>query len=901
MRTCVAEYPYIRSLVDPNNPEARALPGMAALREHAVELASRSILDDMREFHRVQSELEPQQARQVKEQLHRRLRRLAPGGTSTLRALKVTVPGDGPNAPEREEVSTDPAKIAAELVAHWGRVFGEAPIDEQALQVWLGEALPPQESRPPHNAATWAVRKKDVARAVRCAGNSMPGPDRIPYLAWRKLGRLGIDVLFDAAAAMAKPDFPARIREAYRLSEGEDHPFNLGILVCIPKKVVEEHPEHGPVFTAGGTRPLSIVDTANRILANAYRYRWEPPLAAWVSPEQRGFLPGRSILANVVDVGETAAEFSLTEDDPVIFLFDFAAAFPSVHQTFLVAALQRVGLPMAAITVVRSLYDSCRCTLCLAGERWPGFSQRVGIRQGCPLSPLLFAVVVDLFIRKLKAEDLGITVRAYADDIAIVARSIRNSAPRLRELFNDLAQVSNLALNVPKTVCIPLWCDTPEATRHTVSGVCPEWRDMEVSDTGRYLGFYVGPGRKDKAWAAAGDKMLARATTWEWPKLGLFYATMAYNTYIASLACYVAQLDTPPPSFRAVEERALRRAAAGPYKWAMPEDLFRLRDVWGQAANFRDLHKTALAAKVRVATFENNAHGGLHVATRARRLRDLFSNAVLGPHRDRRRIWQDWYDRNPLLVLNQALQITSAMDCSPLRIMTIIAGDTPRPWPQTVLRRIKTRFQSALTAKLKEAMLYDAEGHMRRKLRRWNLPNRPHVSAARAVRRLQSLPRLVPPRVAAAVLSTIWNRWATARRLQIEGPANRCVLGCSPTAEDSLEHYACCPLIRQAARRHLRLNLRGWPHAISDFMMLQGPPTARHPDDEAIARHSLLLYAAYRVTNDARHRRPATRAEVAGMLQQAIGEGTRGHPGAAAVLRRVWHNPPAPGAHGQPP
>ena len=116
---------------------------------------------------------------------------------------------------------------------------------------------------------------------------------------------------------------------------------------------------------------------------------------------------------------------------------------------------------------------------------------------------------------------------------------------------------------------------------------------------------------------------------------------------------------------------------------------------------------------------------------------------------------------------------------------------------------------------------------------------------------------------------------------------------------DSLEHYACCPLIPQAARRHLRLNLREWPYALTDFLMVQGPPTTRHPDDEHITRHSLLLYAAYRVTNAARHRRPASRAEVAGMLQQAIGEGTRDHPRAAGVLRRVWHHAHGPNAQGQ--
>ena len=68
-------------------------------------------------------------------------------------------------------------------------------------------------------------------------------------------------------------------------------------------------------------------------------------------------------------------------------------------------------------------------------------------------------------------EDLGITVRTYADDIAVITRFLRRSAPRLRDLFPDLERVSNLALNISKTVCISLWCDTP-VTHLTVSGAC---------------------------------------------------------------------------------------------------------------------------------------------------------------------------------------------------------------------------------------------------------------------------------------------------------------------------------------------------------------------------------------------------------------------------------------------
>eukprot|EP00959_Pyramimonas_sp_CCMP1952_P159178 3329155-Pyramimonas_sp.AAC.1 len=130
--------------------------------------------------------------------------------------------------------------------------------------------------------------------------------------------------------------------------------------------------------------------------------------------------------------------------------------------------------------------------------------------------------------------------------------------------------------------------------------------------------------------------MLQRSATWDWSPLGLYYATTAYNVYVASLACYDAQLDDYP-QMKDVAERVLRAAAPGPYCWAMPDDLSRLSDCCGLSASFRDLETTALAAKVRAATFENNSHGGLRVHNRAQALSRAISSS---DNLVRRAIWR---------------------------------------------------------------------------------------------------------------------------------------------------------------------------------------------------------------------------------------------------------------------
>jgi hypothetical protein len=177
---------------------------------------------------------------------------------------------------------------------------------------------------------------------------------------------------------------------------------------------------------------------------------------------------------------------------------------------------------------------------------------------------------------------------------------------------------------------------------------------------------------------------------------------------------------------------------------------------------------------------------------------------------------------------------------------------------------------------------------MRDKLLRWRFPDRRQATLARRVlQRLTELRPLVNPRVSAAVLSTLWNRWATDRRYQ-RREAGRCVLRCSDTAEDSIEHYACCPVVRRTATRHLRMDLRPWPYALMDFMLATGPPSAPHPSQHDLVRMSLLLYATYNVTNAARRDLPQHAEEAAAMMQQSLWEGARGHPGSQRILQETW-------------
>ena len=155
---------------------------------------------------------------------------------------------------------------------------------------------------------------------------------------------------------------------------------------------------------------------------------------------------------------------------------------------------------------MEGLYSQARVTPVLSsGPTGVWIDLDRGVRQGCPLSPLLFAIALDPLIERLRMVS-GVRTCAFADDLAFSSRSVRNFTP-VMNIIDSFAAVSGLGINTDKTAII----STKDIDLSDWIGSSP-WPDLVHADNITYLGVKMGRlVDTEQVFEVAFDKLTKRA------------------------------------------------------------------------------------------------------------------------------------------------------------------------------------------------------------------------------------------------------------------------------------------------------------------------------------------------------------------------------------------------------
>ena len=127
----------------------------------------------------------------------------------------------------------------------------------------------------------------------------------------------------------------------------------------------------------------------------------------------------------------------------------------------MIKTLQKAGIEGTYLNIIKAIYDKCTASIILNGEKLKAFPLKSGTRQGCPLSPLLFNIVLEVLATAIRGEkeikgiQIGkeeIKLSAFADDMILYIDNPKYSTRKFLELINEQSKVAGYKINTQKSL-----------------------------------------------------------------------------------------------------------------------------------------------------------------------------------------------------------------------------------------------------------------------------------------------------------------------------------------------------------------------------------------------------------------------------------------------------------------
>jgi reverse transcriptase-like protein len=234
--------------------------------------------------------------------------------------------------------------------------------------------------------------------------------------------------------------------------------LNHTIITLLPKK---DHPQ-----LASDYRPISCCSVLYKVIAKVLCTRLSSVLPSIIHGNQGAFVKGRLISHNVLLTQELLHTYNWKYGsmDSCMLKLDIQKAFDNVEWSFLFSLLQGLKFPKAFITWIRRCVETASFSLSLNGGYSESFRGRRGVKQGDPLSPLLFVISMEYLSRLVslafqqKKLDYHTKCRAtriqcllFADDLLMFCKANQKSLQGVKAVLSDFGAVSGLSINPAKS------------------------------------------------------------------------------------------------------------------------------------------------------------------------------------------------------------------------------------------------------------------------------------------------------------------------------------------------------------------------------------------------------------------------------------------------------------------
>ena len=145
----------------------------------------------------------------------------------------------------------------------------------------------------------------------------------------------------------------------------------------------------------------------------------------------------------------------------MIISIDAEKAFDKIQHPFMIKTLQKVGIERNYLNIIKAIYDKLTANIILNGEKLKAFPLASETRQGCPLSPLLFNIVLEVLAtaireeKEIKGLQIGkeeVKPSLFADDMILDIENPKDATRKLLELINEFGKVAGYKINAQKSL-----------------------------------------------------------------------------------------------------------------------------------------------------------------------------------------------------------------------------------------------------------------------------------------------------------------------------------------------------------------------------------------------------------------------------------------------------------------
>ena len=300
-------------------------------------------------------------------------------------------------------------------------------------------------------------------------------------------------------------------------------------------------------------RPITLLNVDCKLFSKILTSRMSCVLGDLIHPDQACAIPGRRITDSLVLIRDAICFARDRNIRLVVLNLDFEKAFDRVSHQYLFKVLQKVGFPGRFLAWVGLLYGDITSKILVNGFLSKAVKVNCGVRQGCPLSPLLYVCCIEPLAQILRRDQLicglgipgtgGLTAKCilYMDDINILCTDLL-SVDRTLDRTDWFGLASGAKLNRDKTEgrLFGPWGGT-DMTRLPMTTTQTDLRILGVQ--------FDREGGGSGNWEGALTKTRQRLTFWGLRRLTIEGKVLIIKAVILPLFLLICSTFTPPRPF----------------------------------------------------------------------------------------------------------------------------------------------------------------------------------------------------------------------------------------------------------------------------------------------------------------------------------------------------------------